>query len=119
MQKGVLMEIEDIPEWNLGPCCVCGCADAHAIVFLDFFGPPGFIGWGCFQCGLPSQGAIAILCEPCVESGAEPLFIADGHYATDRVRLSLEHYRRVPFVHNDALHPELTECAEAFSHETH
>ena len=54
-------------EPKLGPCCRCETTEGvHAIVMLARrCAVPGH-GWGCVVCGLPSDGASAVLCDPCV-----------------------------------------------------
>ena len=47
---------------NLGPCCHCGRTDdVRTIVMLSRRGPMPGCGWGCVVCGLPLDGAIAVL----------------------------------------------------------
>jgi hypothetical protein len=62
----------------LGPCCNCGSeADVAHIVMLPRRGPvPGF-GWGCAACGLPPDGAIAVLCDHCI--GQKVAFVCEGY----------------------------------------
>lgn len=94
---------------DFGACCACGTAGEHCarnITTLNFEAPPGFAGWGCVQCGKPSRGAIAVLCDSCAAKNAAPRFIAGGKFLTDKIRVPLDSYPRVPFGHDDRLHPE-------------
>lgn len=94
---------------DFGPCCACETAGDNTVrnlATLDFEAPQGFAGWGCVQCSKASRGAIAVMCDDCVEKNAEPRFIAGGTYLTDKKRIPLEGYVRVPFTHDDRLHPE-------------
>lgn len=52
---------------DLGPCCICeGTKDVDNIIMLDRrCAVPGH-GWGCVVCGLPPDGAIAVLCDACL-----------------------------------------------------
>ena len=60
------MASDDIPV--LGTCCICGGArDVHAIIMLAVRGQVPGHGWGCFQCGLATDGATAVLCDACCE----------------------------------------------------
>jgi hypothetical protein len=67
-------------------------------------------GWGCFQCGLPAEGACAVLCDPCLEAVATgQAVIVDacrGYPATDG-RIPLAELQGA-HEHNAARHPELT-----------
>ena len=70
---------------DLGQCCACGKSgpDVRNIVMLSFRGPDPGKGWGCLQCGLPTDGASAVLCDGCAEAGAEPReIVAAGYLAT-------------------------------------
>lgn len=93
---------------DLGPCCACESTPARTICCLDFEGPEGTEGWGCVVCGLPARGAVAVMCESCIEQGVEPRFIVGGRYAADKVRVPLEGYERRPFDHRLERHPEHT-----------
>jgi len=57
-------------ELNLGMCCRCGTDEnVRNIITLHKRSPYGF-GWGCVQCNLPAEGAIAVLCDDCLEDEA-------------------------------------------------
>lgn len=99
---------DDPPDF--GPCCICESTGSfvRTIVMLPHPGPEPGRGWGCVQCGLPSDGAIAVLCDGCAEAhlGGEPLkFICTGFPATDG-RTPIEHMSREKFKHNMIHHPE-------------
>jgi hypothetical protein len=53
---------------DLGPCCLCGRADGvRNMIMLDRrCAVPGH-GWGCVVCGLPNDGASAVVCDPCLD----------------------------------------------------
>lgn len=62
--------MEDLPD--LGVCCCCGLSSkegAHVrnILSLHKLAPVPGTGWGCFKCGIPSDGAQAVLCDNCIE----------------------------------------------------
>lgn len=62
-------------EWpHLGSCCACRLfkPDVRHIVCLPFKAPVPGTGWGCVQCGIPMDGATAVLCDDCVQM-EEPL----------------------------------------------
>ena len=59
---------EDEDDLNLGPCCVCERTEGvRNIVMLDKRAPIPGTGWGCVVCGLPPDGASAVLCDDCLE----------------------------------------------------
>ena len=56
---------------NFPPCCACATEEGEIknIVMLKQKGPRPGKGWGCNVCNLPPEGAIAALCNSCVEVG--------------------------------------------------
>lgn len=97
---------------KLGPCCICARSDYRTavILMLEKKAPIAGRGWGCVQCGLPPDGAIAVVCDICATQEDTPLseksltFACRGYPSTDgRVpvgELTGEHR------HDEALHPE-------------
>lgn len=72
----------------LGPCCICGgLADVRNIMMLDRLSPIPGRGWGCMVCGLPADGATAVLCDACRDDHTArdvPLkFVCRGYPAED------------------------------------
>jgi hypothetical protein len=102
---------------DLGTCCECGGEPTpdnpvRTLMLLDFKMPEDVgNGWGCFQCGLPMEGATAVICDACAESiGAagkiEPRYIMVGT-ETKCGRLAIDQIQpKIPHRHNMALHPE-------------
>jgi hypothetical protein len=78
---------------RLGKCCVCEREDptVRNILALHFVAPAGR-GWGCMICGLPLNGAIAVVCDDClptIQAGANPKFVCVGYpSANERVPFS-------------------------------
>lgn len=73
---------------NLGACCICETTEGvTAILMLDRFAPVPGHGWGCAVCGLPAEGAVAVLCDKCADSrlngGVELRFVCRGYPAID------------------------------------
>lgn len=92
----------DLPA--LGTCCACGQdgPTVRNIMMLDFRAPVPGTGWGCIVCDLPSDGAIAVLCDTCAENNAEIRDVCVGQPA-DNVRASIKTVQR-PFGHDLSKH---------------
>jgi hypothetical protein len=90
---------------DLGTCCACQNPDKQVrnIMSLGFRTPYSF-GWGCFQCGLPMEGAIAVLCDECLESDAEIREFVKGE-ALEKQRAPIAELTE-PFDHDLSKHPE-------------
>lgn len=100
-------ELEDIENRDFGACCACGQTKetVRNFVMLNQKAPAPGSGWGCVECGLPLEGAIAIVCDGCLSVGAPIRFAVAGEVrAKQRVpveSLSGEHK------HDIAKHPEV------------
>lgn len=96
---------DDEPTIDLGPCCACGGTEAVVnILMLSHEAPQHATGWGCAICGLPANGALAVLCEGCLTAKNKPTQICVG-YPGDGVRIPLEQAKQAPrFEHNMAKH---------------
>jgi len=103
-------DYDDLPEEpeepeNLGSCCACGGFEkVRNIIMLSKRGPVKGRGWGCLQCGLPQDGAIAVMCDACHESRSEVKFACSG-YPGEGVRVPIDMLDPAPFEHDMALHP--------------
>lgn len=96
----------DIPKPGL--CCICEVEDetVRNIIMLDHRSPdPGIGCWGCFQCGLPTAGAVAVECDRCLESKAEILFACLGAPKANR-RILIAELPPEPFDHDMSKHPD-------------
>lgn len=93
---------------EFGTCCVCECEmEECGIVQLDYK-VESESGWGCVQCDLAMQGAIAIVCDAC--------FIAYGDEIEDQIKYLMNGKKgripvppvanRVLHEHDLSLHPE-------------
>lgn len=90
---------------DLGPCCACGKEgpDVRNILCLHQKGPTPGKGWGCFTCGLPPDGAVAVLCDDCLANAAvEIRFVCLGWPREGRI--PIEDLPFEPFDHNMAYH---------------
>lgn len=93
-----------------GPCCICGKEDetVRNIAFLSKKAPVPGTGWGCVQCDLPPDGAVAIVCDEC----------NDGTHTADEIKHAVDGFltekKRIPVIdlegsheHDVRKHPEL------------
>lgn len=90
---------------DLGPCCVCeSTVDVHSLIMLNQKAPMPGRGWGCVVCDLPSDGALAVVCDACEAAFASvmdpPLRFAcrgypgaDGRVTIDTLTGTHEHDR--------------------------
>ncbi|HEY1234768.1 MAG TPA: hypothetical protein VGH22_15425 [Candidatus Binatia bacterium] len=98
----------DIDETNLGSCCACGKTgkEVRTIIMLNKRGASPGTGWGCFQCGLPLDGAVVVFCDDCFDAKAEPQFACVG-YPKENVRIPIANLPSEPFDHDASKHPEM------------
>ncbi len=91
---------------DLGRCCACRKtgSDVRNIMMLHFRAPVPGTGWGCVACHQPSDGAIAVLCDDCLDARAEIRDICHG-YAGENQRVSRSSLTE-PFDHDMRLHQE-------------
>lgn len=94
-------------ELDLGPCCACEKLgpDVRNVIMLHRKGPTPGKGWGCLVCGLPLDGAVAVLCDDCLEAKAEIRFVCGGYPAQDG-RMPLEDLPEERFEHDLSYHWE-------------
>ena len=77
-------------EIELGPCCACeGLEHVRNVVMLDKKSTEPGTGWGCVVCHLPNDGAIAVLCDGCLELHAVIRFAVVG-WVTDKKRVPID-----------------------------
>jgi hypothetical protein len=101
------MAMDDgLPDYDYGSCCACGkYNNPRNIITLSVKAPVPGSGWGCMQCMMPMDGAVAIICDECKESQAEIQWVVyDKIWLNERVLLST---CTEPFEHNVRYHPEL------------
>lgn len=98
----------DDEAFDLGACCACGdCGpQVRNILALQRRAPTPGTGWGCFRCGLPPDGAIAVVCDACLAAKAEIRWVTDG-LVCDKKRSLYELLSDEIFEHRRQLHPEL------------
>jgi hypothetical protein len=97
----------DADALDLGPCCICETrVGVRNVVPLPLRGPIAGTGWGCIVCNLPLDGAVAVLCDGCLElvaAGAWPLFVCRG-WPVDHGRAPFAELSADPFDHDLAAH---------------
>lgn len=95
---------------HLGSCCMCDGADGvRNIIMLSQRGAIAGHGWGCVVCGLPSDGAYAVLCDPCLElwqKKPELLTTACRGYPGSEGRIPIAELPPGRFDHDDRKHKE-------------
>jgi hypothetical protein len=106
-----------VGDLNLGPCCVCEKTgpDVRNIIMLNQLAPTPGKGWGCFVCGLPQNGAIAVVCDDCLERLGQDLelkFACRGYPGKDG-RVPIEALQG-EIHHNELKHPELNTQSGAY-----
>jgi len=98
---------------NLGPCCICRQSgpSVRNIIALDRRGPTPGKGWGCLVCGLPMDGATAVLCDACLDryrAGLVEILDACTGYPADDGRTPVADLPAGEFHHDMRAHPEGT-----------
>ena len=102
-------EIEE--EVDYGPCCVCNGKGPTVRNFLliEIKTPVPGTGWGCMICNLPADGAIAIVCDSCLEAQRTPISIAYG-YPIEKKRCFIDALIE-DFKHKDIPHGDENESS--------
>lgn len=101
------MEDIDLETTDFGACCSCGQAKdtVKNVCLLEQKAPAPGSGWGCVQCGLPLEGAVAVICDDCLCVGAPIKFAVAGEIKSkERIpveQLGGEHK------HDMSKHPEV------------
>ena len=91
-------------EPKLGPCCRCGTTNGvRNLLMLQQKAPTPGQGWGCYQCHLPMDGAISVVCDNCLPEPVE--FACKG--ASERVPVaSLTGYHLHDLSRHEELHKD-------------
>lgn len=89
---------------DLGSCCACRRSgpDVRNIMMLHKRAPVPGTGWGCVVCHLPSDGAVAVICDACADADRPILDVCVG-YPSRNVRVSIATLAGT-HEHNLALH---------------
>ena len=90
-------------ELDLGPCCSCfGVIDVRNILCLEKRAPVPGTGWGCVVCNLPLDGALAVVCDACLEAES-PIVCAVHGLPVEKGRCALSALTE-PFAHDMSKH---------------
>ena len=90
---------------DLGACCACGKtgADVRNLISLPRWAPVPGTGWGCVVCGLTADGAMAVICDSCLDMKAAIRFVVSG-YLAGKERLPFDQLGGEIFGHNTRGH---------------
>ena len=97
---------------SLGPCCGCERVgdDVRNIVMLPRLAPIPSTGWGCVQCRLPFDGAVAVVCDDCLGDYLTPPRLVCVGFPLEGKRMPYADLPRHRFDHIESMHPEMTSC---------
>ena len=104
-------DADDPSKLPIGQCCNCLRVEAlRNVMMLHRRGPSPGNGWGCVQCKLPADGAVALVCDDCVEIISQmveprPRYVCTG-YATEPDRTLYDDLSPEHFDHDYSRHPE-------------
>jgi len=88
---------------DLGPCCACQRAASTKVVMLEILSPTPGHGWGCIDCGLPPNGAIAVVCDDCFRDQRRLLYVCTGFPGTEG-RTHWSAMKQEAFLHDQSKH---------------
>lgn len=111
------MSRADVPQWpngslKLGPCCACRADNdtVRNIIMIARRAPVPRTGWGCYVCELKNDGAIAVLCNACVQKAPEVEFLDVCHgYPSEGRRSAYAALDPEPFEHDRTRHEAFEE----------
>ena len=89
-------------------CCACGESKiCRVIATLNLKAPIPGTGWSCVVCGLPADGAIAVICDDCeADPNVEIRWAVVGSLCVSDARIPIEELTG-SHPHNARYHPEL------------
>lgn len=92
---------------TLGTCCCCGGTEhVRNLIMLHQTAPEPGTGWGCLVCDVPPEGALAAVCDACLEAEASIMEVIAGRVSEKR-RIGIKAYAHQPFDHDHTKHPEV------------
>lgn len=91
----------------VGPCCACRRTDVplRNVVCMTFRVPESALGkgWGCVECAIPADGALAVVCDECM-AAERPIVDVCAGYVKEPARAAAEPLRPIPWEHIRAFH---------------
>jgi len=91
-----------------GPCCACRRVFVYLrhVVCMTFRAPEGALdkGWGCVVCAIPSHGALAVVCDECMNAQRPILDVCADYVRNPARALVTDELRAIPWVHIQASH---------------
>jgi hypothetical protein len=90
------------------PCCACGeIRVTRNVMMIEARAPASAAGkgWGCAVCGLAPDGAIAVVCDPCLEA-RRPITRVCAGYMTDAGRVDRASLSAELFEHDRSRHAD-------------
>lgn len=95
---------DDLPAEDYGPCCACGKPNyPQNFLMLPHKAPIPGTGWGCVVCNLPSDGALAVVCDDCLHRQSDFKTVILG-YPNNNGRTSYSSVSSTKFHHTMELH---------------
>jgi hypothetical protein len=98
-------DYDELPPEDYGPCCAClkqKPTTRNLLMLPHRASVPG-TGWGCIVCNLPPDGAVAIVCDDCLQSQRELQNVIFG-YPMEKQRVGYEAVSHTKFKHTQELH---------------
>lgn len=100
-------EPEDPTFKKLGSCCICERYEkVRTVILINRKCIVRGHGWGCTICHLPPDGAVAVLCDSCMqffEAGLVKINLACAGYPQEEGRVPIEQLTE-PHEHNHRIH---------------
>src|SRR5262245_47279162 len=96
-------QMSNIPQF----CCACGQhRRSRNIVMIEKKALTPGKGWGCVQCDLPIDGALAAICDDCAATEDPQIqFVFDGYLEEEKL-IEIIELPNIPHVHDMTKHPE-------------
>lgn len=104
---------QDDPDYDeepldVGTCCICGEENSKVrnFVTIERLAPIPGTGWGCIVCDLPSDGAVAVICDDCLPERGSHLKLKQVilGYPAEKKRIDFDQLLPGRFSHVEELH---------------
>lgn len=106
-------DVDENRELRIAKCCACGQSNetVRNVVMLDNKAAEPGTGWGCVQCDLPMDGAVAVICDLCAAADPTGGSIREavlGHMSEGRREPIAAVRARPRHEHDLSKHPEIS-----------